>query len=68
MDDPTKGQKLAHDGLEGTLPWTVKIQFLGKNGESVFDWEPGYVLTSWDDRVTLNFSPSDMSMEIRPVS
>lgn len=59
------GKKLARQGLEGTLPWRPRIDFLNDRDEVIFTWQPEEVtIFNWEDRITLSFGPKDISMQI----
>lgn len=44
--------------LEHTLPWRVKVQFLGEAGEVICEWDTELKLQDWRSRVSLTFCPA----------
>jgi hypothetical protein len=61
----SKSNALAKQAFGKTLPWKVKVQFFDDNGDFVFAWTPDITIRAWEDKVTLSFSATDLSIDTR---
>lgn len=47
----------AEEALAKTLPWRIQIRAIDSLGEVVQTWDPGLVITTLSDTVTVTITP-----------